>query len=74
MGPPVVLSTKKCTEGQRRAALDRRHHQLNLAHMPILWEEFDSMVEKGQCMGMQYSVVQEISGLKLIPPEVKYER
>ena len=47
---------------------------MNLAHMPILWEEFDSMVEKGQCVGMQYSVVKEISGLKLIPLEVKDER
>ena len=73
-GGPVVLSGKKWTEGQRRAALERGTHKLTLEHVPFLWEEFDLMVEKGQSVVFTYSVAKEIPGLRLRPPGVKEER
>ena len=42
------MSGKKWTEEKQIASLDRDLHQSTIAHLLFLWEEFASMVEKGQ--------------------------
>ena len=45
-----------------------------MAHVPFLWEEFASMVGKGQWMVFSYSLAKELQGLRLIPLKVKEDR
>ena len=73
-GEPVVLLGKKLTEGQRREDLGRGPQKLVLDHIPFLWEEVSSMIEKGQLVVLPYLVANDLLGLRLIPPGVKEER
>ena len=43
-------------EGGCIAALERGAHKSTLAHVPFLWEEFSSMVGKGQWVVFPYLV------------------
>ena len=44
-----------------------------MAHVPFLWEDFSSMVGKGQWVVFPYSVAKELQGLRLSPLRVKEE-
>ena len=73
-GAPVVLMTGEFSEGEHLADLKRGPHKYATEYALFLRKEFASMLEKGQCMVIPYSVAKRLPGLRLSPLGVKTER
>ena len=52
----MVFLGRHLMEGQWRAYLERGPHKLTLTHVPLFWEKFSFMVEKGQWVILPNSV------------------
>ena len=51
-GVPVKLHARQWTEGRNQAALQWDSHKSDTENTPFLWEEFFSVVGKGQWCGL----------------------
>jgi Reverse transcriptase (RNA-dependent DNA polymerase). len=73
-GVPVKVSTSPWTKEQLDRAMMRGAHKSCQEHLNFLSEEFVDMINKGQWTILPYSVIKELSNLRLSPPGVVPQR
>jgi Reverse transcriptase (RNA-dependent DNA polymerase). len=73
-GVPVKVSTCPWTKEQLNHAMTRGAHKSCQEHLGFLSEEFVDMIQKGRWTILPYSVVKDLSNLRLSPPGVVPQR
>ena len=70
----MKLSTPAWSEAQLKDKLHQGPNKSCHKHLEFLQEEFVDMINKKQCMILQYNVAKDLPGLRLLPPGVVPQR